>query len=72
VTGLYMIFVGVGAALIVVAVVWSFRTRRTRKLWRSTRHDASRAAIVLELEEKVRELEARAHETRELDAAGRR
>ena len=66
-----MIFVGVGAGLIVVAAVWWIRTRRTRTLWRSTRHDAARAAKVLELEEKVREVEARTHETRELDTAGR-
>ena len=47
----------VGCGLIALAVVWSWRTRHERHLWRTTRHDTATVAIVLELEEKVRELE---------------
>jgi len=46
-----------GGALCVVAAVWAWRTRHQRRVWRNTRHDTAKAAIVLELEEKVRELE---------------
>ena len=71
-TGLYATLIGVGCALLLLAAVWWLRSRHTRKLWRSTSHDANRVAIVLELEEKVRELEARTVERRELDMTGRR
>ena len=43
--------------LCAVAAVWAWRTRHQRRVWRNTRHDTAKAAIVLELEEKVRELE---------------
>jgi len=46
-----------GGVLCVVAAVWAWRTRHQRRVWRNTRHDTAKAAIVLELEEKVRELE---------------
>jgi len=60
---LYAVMQGVGLVLCVVAAVWSWRTRHQRVVWRSTRHDTARAAIVLELEEKVRELEQHSAET---------
>jgi len=43
----------------ITALVWSFRTRHERKLWRSTRRDSSTVALVLELEDRVLELEHR-------------
>ena len=46
-----------GLLLCVLAVVWAWRSRHARVLWSRTRHDTERVAIVLELEEKVRELE---------------
>ncbi len=48
---------GIGAVLAVVAVAWAWRTRHERRVWRRTRHDTATVAIVLELEEKVRELD---------------
>ncbi|MCU1464731.1 MAG: hypothetical protein JWM72_659 [Actinomycetia bacterium] len=60
---LYAVMQGVGLLLCIVAAVWSWRTRHQRRVWRSTRHDTARAAIVLELEEKVRELEEHSAET---------
>ena len=60
---LYAVMQGVGLLLCIVAAVWSWRTRHQRRVWRSTRHDTTRAAIVLELEEKVRELEEHSAET---------
>lgn len=53
----------VGAVLCLVAVVWALRTRHQRRVWRVARHDTSTAAIVLELEEKVRELEQHSRST---------
>ncbi len=47
----------VGAVLCVIGAVWALRTRHARRVWRRTQHNASTVAIVLELEEKVRELE---------------
>jgi hypothetical protein len=46
-----------GGVLCLFAIVWAFRTRHQRRVWRNTKHDTSTVAIVLELEEKVRELE---------------
>jgi hypothetical protein len=63
VIALYATMQGVGLALCVLAAVWTWRTRHQRLIWRSTRHDTARAAIVLELEEKVRELEQQSAET---------
>jgi hypothetical protein len=59
VTALYAGLVGLGLAMCITALVWSFRTRHERKLWRSTRRDSSTVALVLELEDRVRELEHR-------------
>jgi hypothetical protein len=59
----YAVMQGVGLVLCIVAAVWSWRTRHQRRVWRRTRHDTARAAIVLELEEKVRELEEHSAET---------
>jgi hypothetical protein len=63
VIALYAVMQGVGLVLCILAAVWSWRTRHQRRVWRSTRHDTARAAIVLELEEKVRELEEQSTET---------
>jgi hypothetical protein len=53
----YAMLIAAGGALFLLAIVWLQRTRRVRTLWRTTHHDASRVAIVLELEEVVHELE---------------
>jgi hypothetical protein len=63
VIALYAAMQGVGLALCLFAAFWSWRTRHQRLIWRNTRHDTARAAIVLELEEKVRELEQHSVET---------
>ncbi len=47
----------VGAGLLAAAIVWARRTRHARRVWRRTRHNTSTAAIVLELEERVHEIE---------------
>jgi hypothetical protein len=57
-TALFATLLGIGLALLVLAPVWAWRTRHERRLWRATRHDTAKAAIVLELEDKVRELES--------------
>jgi len=54
---LYTALLVAGCALFLVAFGWTRRTRRVRKLWRSTHHKTSRVAIVLELEDVVHELE---------------
>jgi hypothetical protein len=46
-----------GWALCIGALVWAIRTRHERKVWRSLRHDTTKTAIVLELEERVLELD---------------
>jgi len=56
-TAFFATLLGVGLGLLVFAAVWWWRTRHERRLWRATRHDTAKAAIVLELEDKVRELE---------------
>ena len=60
---LYAVMQGLGLAFCVVGAVWAWRTRHQRLLWRKTRHDTARVAIVLELEEKVRALEEHSAET---------
>ena len=60
VTALYVAAIVIGVGLCVVSVVWTVRTRHERHVWRRTRHDTSTAAIVLELEERVREVEQHA------------
>ena len=55
----YVALVGLGCVSCATATVWSIRTRHERKVWRSTRHDTEVVAIVLELEERVHELDAR-------------
>jgi hypothetical protein len=57
VTALYATLFFVGCALCAISVVWAWRTRHARRVWRRARHDTSKVAIVLELEEKVRELD---------------
>jgi hypothetical protein len=49
-----------GGILIAVGVVWLLRTRRVRALWRRTGRDIDKLAIMLELEERVREVESSA------------
>jgi hypothetical protein len=56
-TALFAMLLGIGCALLVFSAVWAWRTRHERRLWRATRHNTAKAAIVLELEDKVRELE---------------
>jgi hypothetical protein len=57
VTALYATMQMLGGVLCAIALIWASRTRHQRRVWRRTRHDTVTAAIVLELEEKVRELE---------------
>jgi hypothetical protein len=52
-----------GGILIGVGVVWLLRTRRVRALWRRTGRDLEKLAIMLELEERVREIESSAANT---------
>jgi hypothetical protein len=47
-----------GCIVAVIGIVWFFRTRRLRSLWRRAHHDVTRVAVLLELEERVRELES--------------
>ena len=55
-TAFFATLIVLGAGCCVVAVVWARRTRHARKLWRSSRRTDA-VAIVLELEDCVRELE---------------
>lgn len=57
--GVYWALIGVGCLLCVLALWWTARTQHIRALWRTSRHNASTVAIVLELEECVQELETR-------------
>jgi hypothetical protein len=59
-TALYAASVAAGGVLCAVALVWAARTRHVRKVWRAARHQAGKVAIVLELEECVRQVEATA------------
>jgi hypothetical protein len=57
-TALFATLLGLGLALLVLAAIWALRTRHERRLWHRTRHNTEKVAIVLELEEHVRELES--------------
>jgi hypothetical protein len=46
-----------GCILIVAGVVWWARTGHERRLWRRAHHDAGKVAVMIELEEHVRDLE---------------
>jgi hypothetical protein len=63
-TALFATLLVLGLALLVFSALWAWRTRHERRLWRATRHDTAKAAIVLELEDKVRELETLSLEER--------
>jgi hypothetical protein len=56
VTAVYAAILAVGVIAGVIAFAWARRTRRERRLWHAT-HNTDTVAIVLELEECVRELE---------------
>ena len=53
-----------GAVLYVIGLVWFFRTKHLRAMWRRAHHDITKVAVMLELEERVRELEASSPQTR--------
>ena len=53
-----------GAVLCVIGLVWFFRTKHLRAMWRRADHDITKVAVMLELEERVRELEATPPQTR--------
>jgi hypothetical protein len=57
VTAFYAALVGIGFALLAAALIWAWRARHARRLWHASHH-AETVAIVLELEEHVRDLEA--------------
>lgn len=57
VTALYLAALVIGVCLCALSALWTVRTRHERHVWRRSRHDTSTAAIVLELEERVRKLE---------------
>lgn len=61
-TGIYDAMQAVGAVLCVGSFVWSLRTRHQRRVWRHSGHNATVAAVVLELEEHVRRMELSAPE----------
>lgn len=58
VTALFIALVVAGIACCAAAIVWSLRTRHVRRLWKAANHDSRKVALVLELESRVRELEA--------------
>jgi hypothetical protein len=47
----------VGAVLCLGSFVWASRTRHQRRVWRHSGHNATVAAVVLELEEHVHRME---------------
>jgi hypothetical protein len=55
-TVLYIALVVLGAAMLIGAGLWARRTRHARRLWHGSRKTGT-VAIVLELEDLVRELE---------------
>jgi hypothetical protein len=55
-TAVYAAMLGVGIVAAVVATIWARRTRHERRIFRQTNR-TDQVAIVLELEECVRELE---------------
>jgi hypothetical protein len=55
-TAVYAAMLGVGIVAALVAIIWTLRTRRERRIFRKTNR-TDQVAIVLELEECVRELE---------------
>ena len=62
-TAIYHAMQAIGAVLCVASFVWSVRTRHQRRVWRHSGHNATTAAVVLELEEHVRRMEQRATST---------
>jgi hypothetical protein len=56
-TAVFAVLLGAGAVLCVAAIAWAVRTRHARQLWRRTNHDLPKVALVLELEERVQEME---------------
>jgi hypothetical protein len=57
VEALYIGLIGFGGLVCIASATWSLRTRHERKLWRNARHDTAAVALVLELEERVHELD---------------
>jgi hypothetical protein len=47
----------VGALLVSLAAIWYLRTARERGLWTRAGHDTGKLAIVLELEDRVRDVD---------------
>ena len=60
-TAFFVTLIVLGLACCALAVFWARRTRHERKLWRASRRTDA-VAIVLELEDCVRELEQAAPE----------
>lgn len=58
VTALFIAMIVVGVAYCAVAVVWARQARPVHRAWRAARRDVHRTAVVLELAERVRELES--------------
>ena len=47
-----------GCLLALIGIVWFLRTKHLRALWRRAHHDVAKVAMMLELEDHVRALEA--------------
>jgi hypothetical protein len=56
-TVVFALLLGAGAVLCVAAIAWAVRTRHARQLWRRTHHDLPKVALVLELEERIQQME---------------
>jgi hypothetical protein len=54
---MYVGLIGFGCLLCIAAATWSFRTRHQRRLWRNASHNTEAVALVLELEDRVHELD---------------
>ncbi|HTL87276.1 MAG TPA: hypothetical protein VL856_18990 [Acidimicrobiia bacterium] len=62
-TVVFAVLLGAGAVLCAAAIAWAVRTRHARQLWRRTHHDLPKVALVLELEERLHEIEHESQRT---------
>lgn len=54
----FVALLAVGCLVTLIGVVWFLRTKHLRSMWKRANHDVTKVAIMLELEDRVRELES--------------
>jgi hypothetical protein len=53
----YVAMLAAGCVVVLIGIIWFLRTKHLRALWHRADHDVAKVAMMLELEDRVRELE---------------